>query len=121
MNKLKVSMRDLKAQNVVTLGVAYCALQDILSYYNANYYCTSIYGWACDGYVINQTVTVVTGYNYSRASNMDFHSLPKTLQAKFFKLNEKARKAGWTDTDKRKIKRAFEKLLNEVWEIKFKK
>lgn len=105
MQKLKVSMRDLKAQNIITLGVGYCALQHILSYYNANYYCTTIYGWACDGYVINQTVTVVTGYNYSRASNMDFHSLPKTSQVKFFKLDEKARKAGWEDKDKRKIKK----------------
>lgn len=116
MQKLKVSMRNLKAQNVITLGVGYCEWPHILRYYQPEYYCTSIYGWACDGYIINQTVTVVSGYNYSCASKIKLYDIPENLKAEFDSLEQRAGKMGYTDEEKAEVKERFEKILNKVWE-----
>lgn len=72
--KIKATMRDIKASNHIVLGVSYCELQAILNYESPIAYSAGANGWNCDLYRINDTYSIVTGYNYSRSCNSDLYS-----------------------------------------------
>lgn len=62
--KVKVTRKEIKENYKNIINVSYCNLQYLLKAANISpaYYCTRAEGWACDIYVINDEIVIVTGY-----------------------------------------------------------
>ena len=60
--KIKVSKKEVveSFKNIICIG--YCDLQSLLSYIDADYYTSGVYGWNADIYKINNNTVIVTGY-----------------------------------------------------------
>ena len=60
--KIKITRNQLKKHYPHIFIVPYCDWQNLLSYEEPTYVNSGIYGWNYDGYHINATTCVVTGY-----------------------------------------------------------
>ena len=59
--KVKTTRKFLK-ENYHIINIGNGRMQRLLTFENANYYCTRAEGWACDGYVFGDYV-LVDGYD----------------------------------------------------------
>lgn len=60
--KRKITKKELKKLYPVQIKVGYCKLQAMLVYKEPEYFISSIYGWECDVYIIDE-IAIVTGSN----------------------------------------------------------
>lgn len=59
--KRKITRKELKKYYPVQIKVGYSYLQTMLVYKEPDYFISSVYGWDCDVYIIDE-VAIVTGY-----------------------------------------------------------
>lgn len=60
--KRKITKKELKKLYPVQIRVGYCNLQTMLVYKEPEYFISSMYGWDCDVYIIDE-IAIVTGFN----------------------------------------------------------
>lgn len=58
--KVKVSRKELM-KHYNCIGVGYCNLQSLLTYFSPQYYNAGVYGWNFDAYCFG-SVAIITGY-----------------------------------------------------------
>lgn len=63
----RMTFKAMKQIRPLVVGVGYCNLQRLLYPLNRTGYNYTREGWACDCFVLDDNVAVVTGYDYSRA------------------------------------------------------
>lgn len=105
--KLRVSRNELKKAGYTIISVPYCALSNLLWYFNPTAYNYGTYGWNYDVYFIGNNVALTTGYrpigrsanNYrtydSKAAEILSENLPheETLQRLSILLADFAKQA----------------------------
>lgn len=114
--KVKTTFKNIKEQKRLMLGVGYCNLQRLLSVckFDPTLYNSTINGWACDYYPINEQLGVVTGYNFSRACTIATYDLNDDFQQKLHALENKAYSVEWRSKESEDLKNEFIALLEEV-------
>lgn len=80
--KRKITKKELKKLYPVQIRVGYCNLQTMLVYKEPEYFISSMHGWDCDVYIIDE-IAIVTGYrpfgnvltNYNECHEFDMQAL----------------------------------------------
>ena len=103
--KVKVTRKQIRAENKPIIKVPYCELQLVLYFENPQYYITRREGWAADVYDIGEAF-IVTGY----APFGDITPTPK-LVAKYTLAADKIRQ--YYDFDATKAARRTHELVHE--------
>lgn len=62
MKKIRVTEKEIKENYKNIYYCNYCNLQNLLTYYQPDYYTKSMYGWNADIYVLDFDTVIVTGY-----------------------------------------------------------
>lgn len=113
MNKMKMSARQMKNISPVVLGIPYCRLQNVLDKTSTpRYYNSGVTGWKCDLYIINENISIVTGYDYQSASTVTFGQLDTSLQNKL----DAVERLSYEIDDVDYVKKTFHNLLNIIVE-----
>lgn len=95
--KYKTTKKEMKENYYTIVGAGYCELQWLLRLKEANSYCTSIYGWACDNYELigsKRRMLLSTGYNPISSKNInknrgELEKIIKKYETKAEKINIK--------------------------------
>lgn len=93
----KTTKKEMKENYYTIVGTDYCELQNLLRLKEANSYCVSIYGWACDNYELigsKQRILLSTGYNPIKTKNIqknkkELRKIIKKYETKAKKINTK--------------------------------
>ena len=108
--KIKVNQKTLKEnyKNIICIG--YCNIQYLLNGIEPRFYGCGVYGWNWDGYELDGSTLIVTGYRPFGNVRIDYK-----IQQKY---EEKARKI-WLDNSipyqkqKAKSNKLLEKFIEE--------
>ncbi len=110
--KYKTTKKEMKENYYNIVGTDYCELQNLLRLKDANSYCVSVYGWACDNYELTGSkrhILLSTGYNPITSKNIN---KSKSELDKIIKKYEK--KAEKTQHTKNMTHQQIEKKLNKL-------
>lgn len=62
MKKIRVTEKEIKENYKNIYYCNYCDLQNLLTYYEPDYYTKGVYGWNADIYVLDFDTVIITGY-----------------------------------------------------------
>lgn len=62
MEKIRITEKEIKENYKNIYYCNYCNLQNLLTYYQPDYYTKGVYGWNADIYILDFDTVIVTGY-----------------------------------------------------------
>lgn len=73
--KIKTTKKEMKRAYKNIIPINYCEMCYLLYYKEPITYCTGVYGWACDNYLIDNNTLISTGYSPINGIKVDYEKV----------------------------------------------
>lgn len=109
--KVRTTKKEMKKNYKIIIPISYCSMYDLLYYKKPITYCTGIYGWYCDNYLINNNTLISTGYSPINGIKADYKKVKvyNDLAREIINDNKLT-----TEQKKKEIEMLLDKFVKEI-------